>query len=204
MKIYLARHGQDQDNANKILNGRRDEPLTDLGVQQALALAERIKETGLHFEAVYASPLQRTFKTAEIISEASAQPAPIADEDIVERDFGIMTGQPISKIEEMCAPNIIKAEIITYFLTPDGGESFPDLLVRAHRAIDAFAVRHAGQSILLVTHGDVGKMLYAAYYHLPWEQVLTDFHFGNSELLLLSEDSPASETHVFKVEQHNH
>ncbi len=63
---------------------------------------------------------------------------------------------------------------------------------------------HEDGSILLVTHGDVGKMIYAAYYNLGWKDVLTQFHFGNCELLLLSEDSPATEAHVFKQNQHNH
>lgn len=204
MKIYLARHGQDQDNVNKILNGQRDEPLTELGLAQAVALAEHIKGAGLHFDAVYASPLQRAFKTAEIISDIAGEPKPRMMQGLIERDFGVMTGQPIAKIEEMCAPDIIKADIVTYFLKPEGGESFSDVLVRARHVLDALKGAHAGQSVLLVSHGDLGKMLYAEYYHIPWESVLTDFHFGNSELLLLSEDSPASETHVFSTTQHNH
>ena len=43
LNVYLARHGQDEDNANGILNGRRDMPLTTLGVNQAKELAEKIK-----------------------------------------------------------------------------------------------------------------------------------------------------------------
>ena len=31
LKIYIARHGQNEDNANGILNGHRDLPLTDIG-----------------------------------------------------------------------------------------------------------------------------------------------------------------------------
>jgi len=46
-------------------------------------------------------------------------------------------------------------------------------------------------------------MIYAQYYDLDWERVLTQFHFGNCDLLLLSENSPADESHVFKVQQHN-
>jgi probable phosphoglycerate mutase len=34
MKIYLTRHGQNEDNLNGILNGHRDLPLTDLGRDQ--------------------------------------------------------------------------------------------------------------------------------------------------------------------------
>jgi hypothetical protein len=44
-------------------------------------------------------------------------------------------------------------------------------------------------------------MIYAAYYTLPWEQVLTQFNFGNSELLLLSQHSIADNAHVFTTQQ---
>lgn len=52
--------------------------------------------------------------------------------------------------------------------------------------------------------GDFGKMLYASYYGLPWEDMLTMFHFGNCELLLLAEGTNPNEPHVVKIEQHNH
>jgi broad specificity phosphatase PhoE len=57
--------------------------------------------------------------------------------------------------------------------------------------------------ILLITHGCFGKMLYAAYYDLDWMKTLKMFHFGNSDLLLLSGDSAPEDTHVFRTEQYN-
>ncbi len=76
LKIYIARHGTNVDNKNGILNGRRDEPLTDKGIEQAHEVADKIKEAGLIFDAVYASPLIRAFKTTQIISETIDAPAP--------------------------------------------------------------------------------------------------------------------------------
>ena len=198
LKIYIARHGEDQDNANGILNGRRDMALTEKGKTQARELAGNINSLGLKFDAIYSSPLLRTRQTAQIIANETENPRPILVEDLVERDFGVMTGEPIATVPERCSPNILPAEKITYFLEAEGAETFPDLLVRAHKVLAAARLRHAAGSILLVTHGDFGKMLYASFYKLSWEQVLTQFHFGNSELLLLAEDSPAAETHVFR------
>lgn len=60
LNIYLARHGQDQDNANGILNGRRDMPLTELGVNQAKELAGKLKLIGIKFEKVFSSLLMVT------------------------------------------------------------------------------------------------------------------------------------------------
>ena len=111
--IYIARHGQNEDNVRGILNGHRDLPLTDLGRQQARRLARHIKDRELVFDAVYASPLGRAFETAAIVAAELELAEPIIHDDLIERDFGIMTGKPAADIEEICAPDIIKAENVT-------------------------------------------------------------------------------------------
>jgi len=200
----MARHGQDQDNSHGILNGRRDTSLTQKGKEQARLLGENIKALGLKFDAVFSSPLIRAKETAELVSLIAQTPKPEAIENLMERDFGIMTGQPIASIKEKCAPDILQAEVITYFLSPEGAETFPDLIERGKRLISHIQEKYQSGNILLVTHGDMGKMIYAAYYNLPWKDVLLQFHFGNSELLLLSPNSAASDAHVFKQAQFNH
>lgn len=203
-KIYIARHGQNRDNANGILNGHRDMPLTELGIRQAYALAEGIQKAGLTFDAVYASPLSRAHKTAEVVCETLRIAPPVVLDSIIERDFGVMSGEKAIDIERLCAPDIIKTDTITYFLSPKGAETFPMLLERATRALDQIKAEHPDGSVLLATHGDFGKMLYASFYGLPWESTLTQFHFGNCELLLLEEGRDPAEAHVLKIEQHNH
>jgi broad specificity phosphatase PhoE len=210
LKIYLARHGQDKDNVNGILNGHRNEPLTELGLEQARTVAKEIKNAGIGFDAVYSSPLQRAYKTAETITETLGIEKPIVDPDLIERDFGVMTGKAIRDIKALCAPDIIETPHtasgtgIVYFISVEGSETFPELIARGKRLIEKMKSRHNDGSVLLVAHGDIGKMIYAAYYNLDWKEVLMRFHFGNSELLLLSEDSSPEDTHVFRFEQHNH
>lgn len=202
--IYLARHGQDRDNEAGILNGRRDEPLTKLGLEQASQLAQKIKESGLDFYKVYSSPLQRAYQTAKIITDNLQTNDPEKLDLLIERDFGVMTGKSRKDIVKICAPDILQAEIITYFLSPQGAETFPELIDRAKVLLDLIKSKHDGDKILLVTHGDFGKMLYAAYYNLDWKKVLMMFHFGNSELLLLAEDSAPEDSHLFNINQYNH
>ncbi len=204
LNIYLARHGQNKDNANGILNGHRDLPLTNKGVAQAEEVAAEIAAAKMSFSHIYASPLSRAFRTAEIISKGINGPKPEVEPLLIERDFGVMTGKETARIAELCAPEIIQADPITYFLSPEGAETFPDLVARAERLLAKIQHIHKDGSILLVTHGDFGKMVYAAYYNLPWRDVLLQFHFGNSELILLSTESPPDEAHVFHIEQHNH
>ena len=80
VNIYVARHGQDLDNSNGILNGHRDEPLTELGRQQAVDVANKMKKAGFALStrttsssskilsAIYSSPLQRAHETAKIFA----------------------------------------------------------------------------------------------------------------------------------------
>ncbi|EKD23770.1 MAG: hypothetical protein ACD_81C00185G0008 [uncultured bacterium] len=205
LHIYLSRHGQNEDNAEGILNGHRDRPLTAIGIEQAQQLATHIEKLGLTFDAVYSSPLCRAYATAEIVTKKLGLLDPQKMPLLIERDFGVMTGKLVKDIALLCAPNIIKTNIVTYFLTAENAETFPQLLERAKRALQEIKDAHADdENILLVSHGDLGKMLYAAYYNLDWKDILTMFHFGNSELLLLSEDSKAADAHVFTIKQHNH
>lgn len=204
LRIYLARHGQDRDNANRILNGWRDEPLTDLGFEQARETAEKIATSDITLDKIYSSPLRRACATASIIADRLGLPAPEKLDDLIERNFGVMTGQPQQEVEAQCAPDTIKTDTITYFLSPEGGETFLQLTDRANRLLARLKEVHKDGNILLVAHGDIGKMIYAAYYGLNWRDILTMFHFGNSELLLLAPDSLPTDTHVFHIAQRGH
>lgn len=204
LKIYLARHGQNEDNLQGILNGHRDAPLTELGYHQAKQLAVYIKDSGLNFDKIYSSPLIRAYETAKEVSSALSLSDPEILPQLIERDFGVMTGQKFGDITKLCAPDIIKAENgVIYFLNPEGAETFPDLILRAKGLLEFIKDKHKDGNILLVSHGDTGKMIYASYYDLNWLEVLTSFHFGNSELILLSPDILPEKAQVFKTVQHN-
>lgn len=202
--IYIVRHGQDQDNANGILNGHRNMPLTGKGIEQAKQLAKEIRNAHIVLDKAYSSPLQRAYVTGKKITDMVWMDAPEKLDILIERDFGSMTGKPIKDIELLCSPNIIKSGTITYFLDPEGAETFPQLLQRAKQALAYIQDKHKEGNILITTHGDFGKMLYTAYYGLDRKEVLMKFHFGNSELLLLSPDIGPDQAHMFLTKQYNH
>ncbi|MEK7638582.1 MAG: histidine phosphatase family protein [Patescibacteria group bacterium] len=204
MKIYIARHGQNEDNANGILNGHRDKPLTELGRAQAYELGQALTAASISVDATYTSPLSRAYETAMIASQVANLPTPLKHALLIERDFGIMTGKRADQIEEICGDQIIKTKTITYFLEPTGAETFPDLLVRAERLLDAMRNEYKNKSLAFFTHGDIGKMLYAQFYSLPWQKVLTNFHFGNGELLVLEDGTDPQQSHIVRLSQYNH
>lgn len=95
MKLYLVRHGETDWNAEGVLMGQADIPLNTTGIQQAEALRDKIAQRGLEFDAVYASPLQRTAKTAEII----VPEFPIIFHDgLKERGIGQFQGRPANEV----------------------------------------------------------------------------------------------------------
>jgi len=112
MKIFIVRHGQDEDNANGILNGHRNKPLTTLGRDQAEIIGQKLK--GEEIDIVFASPLARAFETAEIISDIAGFPQPIKEDLLIERDFGFFTGRPVADIPVL-AKKIFKGDKINYF-----------------------------------------------------------------------------------------
>ena len=67
MRIWIARHGQTELNRKKLMQGRTDAPLNEKGIAQAKQSRKNIGD--VHFDAVYASPLQRAILTGSIIGD---------------------------------------------------------------------------------------------------------------------------------------
>ena len=203
-EFYVVRHGQDEDNAAGILNGRRNRPLTALGESQIAHLSAFLASLGVSFSKVYASPLSRAFRTGEGVALALGLPPPDVLDDLIERDMGAMSGRLIRDIPALCKPDILVTSVVTYFLAAPGSETFPDLLVRAKRTLRQLNERHEAGAYILACHGDIGKMLYAAFYDIPWEVALGQFHLGNSDAIRLSRLIDPTQAHIFHQRQHNH
>ncbi|CCW60191.1 unnamed protein product [Phytomonas sp. EM1] len=180
--IHVCRHGQDLDNAKGILNGHRNQPLSPLGEKQAQMTAEKIKQTGIKFSAIFTSPLQRAEQTAKILNEVIQVQVKV-DDDLIERDFGALTGRPYSDIPKLAGDNILQGDRVLYFLEVDGCESFPCCYERAKRVLAGLDVKYSGQHVLLVCHGDIGKMLIAARKGITWREGIQLPYFENTEII---------------------
>lgn len=203
LHIYVARHGQNVDNASGILNGHRDFPLTGLGRKQATITGEFLRAQNLKFKAIYSSPLSRAHETAEIIARVSDNPDPEINTDLIERDFGDMAGKPVTSISTEYEGTLLKTAKVNYMLDPQNGETFPEALLRAETVLNDIRAKHTDGNVLLVCHMDISYMLVAAYYQLEWKHVLRNLFFGNSELLLLSPDHTLETALVHTAEQFN-
>src|SRR5919109_1408470 len=66
MRLIIVRHGESEWNRIGRYQGQLDAPLSGLGLRQAEALADRLRQEPI--EIIFTSPLQRAAKTAEAIA----------------------------------------------------------------------------------------------------------------------------------------
>lgn len=153
--ILLLRHGQSVSNLARTFTGQMDIPLTALGYRQAQAAAQYLR--GVHFDAIYASPLVRALDTARPIAKALGL-AIQTDPDLMEACFGDWEGKKID--EEREAYNLWKTDPDFF---PPKGESMRCVRDRAGRAMDRIAAQNEGKTVLVATHGGFIRML-PSYY----------------------------------------
>lgn len=73
MKLVLVRHGQSEWNLSNQFTGWEDVKLSENGVNEATKAGQLLKETGIQFDVLFTSVLQRAIKTGHIILEETGQ-----------------------------------------------------------------------------------------------------------------------------------
>jgi broad specificity phosphatase PhoE len=172
--ILLARHGETDWNLEGRWQGWADPPLNETGRSQARALAEQLRE--LAFDAVYSSDLRRAFETAEIVV-APHRLTVVADGGLREIDVGSWSGLTRDELEERF-PNGER---------PDG-ETRDAHAARVLAAVERIARAHAGERILLVTHGGTMRALRSHVSDEPFHPIancgVLELHFRDDRLAL--------------------
>jgi 2,3-bisphosphoglycerate-dependent phosphoglycerate mutase len=146
--ILLARHGETDWNSERRWQGHADQPLNDIGREQARELAETL--TGRAVDVVYSSDLLRAHETALIVADRLGLPVEV-DAGLREVDVGDWAGRLVSEIEN--------ADPEGFQLWRqgrkawNGGESYEEMGERVVGAVLRIAGHHPGQTVLIVTHG---------------------------------------------------
>lgn len=180
--IYLVRHGQDLDNKKGILNGWRDMPLTPKGKNQAFKVAKELKNYGI--TKIFSTPLIRGFVTARIIADELGICTITVDTRLRERNFGHLTGDLISNVQNYSGEIMTVDENNFYFLSGAGVESFPKLIDRLTPFYKSLS-RWKKTNAVVVAHGDVMKMLLAIHHKIGFREMLKTNHFKNCEIVPL-------------------
>ncbi len=155
--VLLIRHGQTAWNREQRFRGQTDVPLDEIGLLQAAALGQRIA-AAWQPAAIYASPLQRTLQTATPVGQACHLDV-IPHPGLLDINFGACTG--LTEVEFRARyPQLALAwyERPHTIRFPDG-ESLDDVYRRVAETLHWAVERHPEQTIVLVTHLVVCRLL---------------------------------------------
>ena len=180
--LYFVRHGatdwNDYINENgekdPKCQGRADIPLNNRGINQAMELAQQIKD--IEFDRVICSPLTRARQTCEIIYSGD-KPIEI-DQRIIEMDFGQYEGARRSQVSFKHLCNI-KADH-----TNEVMESYENMQSRIYSFLDELS-KKPDENVLVVSHGGVGCFVLSYFNGLPKDGNMLRYEVPNAKPMII-------------------
>lgn len=151
VRLCIVRHGQTTNNANGLVSGTFDAPLTAKGQRAAQVVAEVLADQ--RFDAAFHSGLSRSRDTLAAIlgQDAMASSSVFLDSRLAERSLGVLEQTPARRIPEFASGDLNYA--------PEGGESYLSVVARSFQFLldvrEAAAASGRSQ-VLVCTH--VGPM----------------------------------------------
>ena len=159
-RIILVRHGQTAWNREERFRGREDLPLDETGRRQAAAAGQYVAARWSP-TAIYCSPLQRAVQTAQAIGDACGlvvQPCP----DLIDIDYGQWQGlTPAQAAARYPALHRAWLDAPQTVQIP-GGESLAAVRARAFAALQSIIAHHPDETIVVVAHTVVNRLLLCA------------------------------------------
>ena len=171
MHLYLARHGETAWNIDQRVQGWEDSPLTEKGLRQAKALADRLERVPL--VAVYSSDLGRANHTARIVAQRHNLDVQVRN-SFREMSWGEWEGltwrQMQAKNPELWDAFVEKGrqelgggetdwESFTHI---PGGETIAQTAARFYAGLDEIIARHTAETdcVLVVGHGGTLRLAF--------------------------------------------
>lgn len=177
-RLVCVRHGQTGWNAEGRLQGQLDIPLDATGQAQADALALALQDEPL--DHVFCSDLQRCRQTLAPLLGQRALPVGWQP-GLRERSFGEFQGLTWAELSERDPQAAQRWKAREPDFAPPAGESLRVFSERVLAEVRTLAARHAGQNLLLVTHGGVLDCLYRAALGLDL-QAPRSWRLGNAAI----------------------
>ena len=155
--VYFIRHGESQANADGVIAGSLDSPLTSRGVQQAHDAAKGVLVDGIRFDTIISSSLSRAHNTARIIARTVGYSLSeiIVIDELREKGAGSFEGGAVDVLYAANEEEMRQA----------GAESFIDFAARVTRANAVIEERAIGAT-LVVGHSGVYRMARALHQGL--------------------------------------
>jgi phosphoserine phosphatase len=164
-KILLTRHGHVEGIKPERFRGREPLDLTALGRAQAVAVAQRIADAWQPSH-IYTSPLSRCIETATAIAKACGIAAKPCDA-LNDIDYGKWQFKTLAEAKAL-DPTLFAAWFATpHLVSFPGGEALQDVAARVADAVRMVLARHAEETIVLVGHDSVDRVLLLGFLDLP-------------------------------------
>ena len=158
-EFIFVRHGETDANRAGILQGSRDIPLNAVGIRQAEAVAEYLRDTD--FDAVYSSPLSRAVKTAEVLLAAGHDKLLLQKTPALQEwrcgELDGLTWEEINARFPKEAGSFCFEQIEVQM---PGGESGFEFQKRVEDFLQHLRDEFPGKRILLVSHGGVLQRIF--------------------------------------------
>jgi len=156
-RLILIRHGQTEWNRLERFRGHADVPLNENGLAQAAATGRRAASEW-DLAAVYSSPLSRAVKTAEAVAVQFGIAVQVIN-GLVDIDYGEWQGLTPDEARQRWPE-----QVDNWYRRPErasipGGETLIDLRARAMQTVNDLAARHVGQTIALVGHTVINRII---------------------------------------------
>ena len=183
--VYLVRHGETEWNKKGLIQGHSDIPLNEEGIEQARLLANRLKESSIHY--VCSSDLQRARHTAEIIA-GNKQLAVNTYTQLRERHFGQLEGKEYTLIQSKLKEG-----------AAFGVESLQSMKSRGMSCLQSIVNEAEGEHVLIVSHGG---LINSIIHEISKGTLGTGItRLGNTSLTHLEFNG---EWHIHLVNDHQH
>ncbi len=148
-RLYLIRHGATQLTMEDRFSGAENVFLSEEGRAQVERLAHRLADDDI--AAIYASPLDRTMETANIIARPH-ELTPTQQDGLREISHGHWEGMTRKDVDESFHEEYMSWESDPFTFAPEGGESGISVLARALPVIREIVVNHEDKNIAVVSH----------------------------------------------------
>jgi probable phosphoglycerate mutase len=177
-RLCIVRHGETAWNAEHRVQGQLDIPLNAIGLRQAEAVGKALK--GESFDALYSSDLARTQQTAAPAANLLSHKI-LLEKDLRERHYGMFERLTYAEVKEKHAAEYARFAARDPDFDFASGESLRKFSARSLAVLAKIAGAHAGQHVLIFTHGGVLDELYRHINGVPMSAV-REFGIPNAGL----------------------
>ncbi len=169
MKLILARHGETLWNKERRLQGHQDSPLTEDGKKQVAFIAEALKNEKI--DAAFCGDLGRAIDSSKAILQSHNLKA-MQRRELRERSHGIVQGMTQKQADREYPELQEQRKKSKYNFRNPKGESYADSEQRIKPFIEELKQKNANQTVLIVSHGGINRIIIGQLLQLPAEEMM--------------------------------